>query len=261
MMKKILSACPDLKESLLLLLLFVAGQFAASLMSAMPMYLTYVVAYIPPLVYLYILGTGRGDGGAAAVRPSGLRPGRQAAAVAVAVPVELAVIVLAGAATSWIETPQWYTELFRSMMQTGLLSTAVTVCVLAPVMEEFLFRRIVLCSLARRMSGWKALLLSSLMFAAAHFNLWQALPAFILGCLLGWICLRTGNWWASVLLHALNNSLTIAVSVFFGPDVALTPLSQVMTPGLYYLLVILSAVVAAAGIWLIYRITRTTIQS
>ena len=76
MMKKILSACPDLKESLLLLLLFVAGQFAASLMSAMPMYLTYVVAYIPPLVYLYILGTGRGDGGAAAVRPSGQRPGR-----------------------------------------------------------------------------------------------------------------------------------------------------------------------------------------
>lgn len=260
MMKKILSACPDLKESLLLLLLFVAGQAAASLLYALPMYLTYLIAYIPPLVYLYIMGARR-PGRSDVEQSSGLRPGRQAAAVAVAVPVELAVIVLAGAATSWIETPQWYTELFRSMMQTGLLSTAVTVCVLAPVMEEFLFRRIVLCSLARKMSGWKALLLSSLMFAAAHFNLWQALPAFILGCLLGWICLRTGNWWASVLLHALNNSLTIAVSVFFGPDVALTPLSQVMTPGLYYLLVILSAVVAAAGIWLIYRITRTTIQS
>ena len=259
-MKKILSACPDLKESLLLLLLFVAGQFAASLLYALPMYLTYLIAYIPPLVYLYIMWARR-PGRSDVEQSSGLRPGRQAAAVAVAVPVELAVIVLAGAATSWIETPQWYTDLFKSMIQTGLLSTAVTVCVLAPVMEEFLFRRIVLCSLARKMSGWKALLLSSLMFAAAHFNLWQALPAFILGCLLGWICLRTGNWWASVLLHALNNSLTIAVSVFFGPDVALTPLSQVMTPGLYYLLVILSAVVAAAGIWLIYRITRTTIQS
>lgn len=259
-MKKILSACPDLKESLLLLLLFVAGQAAASLLYALPMYLTYLIAYIPPLVYLYIMGTRR-PGRSDVEQSSGLRPGRQAAAVAVAVPVELAVIVLAGAATSWIETPQWYTDLFKSMMQTGLLSTAVTVCVLAPVMEEFLFRRIVLCSLARKMGGWKALLLSSLMFAAAHFNLWQALPAFILGCLLGWVCLRTGNWWASVLLHALNNSLTIAVSVFFGPEVALTPLSQVMTPGLYYLLVILSAVVAAAGIWLIYRITRTTIQS
>lgn len=260
MMKKILSACPDMKESLLLLLLFVAGQAAASLLYALPMYLTYLIAYIPPLVYLYIMGARR-PGRSDVERSSGLRPWRKAVAVAVAVPVELAVIVLAGAATSWIETPQWYAELFRSMMQTGLLSTAVTVCVLAPVMEEFLFRRIVLCSLARKMSGWKALLLSSLMFAAAHFNLWQALPAFILGCLLGWICLRTGNWWASVLLHAFNNILTIAVSVFFGPDVALTPLSQVMAPGLYYLLVILSAVVAAAGIWLIYRITRTTIQS
>ena len=119
----------------------------------------------------------------------------------------------------------------------------------APLLEELLFRRVILSGLLRRMRVWKAVAWSSLLFAVAHLNPWQAVPAFAMGCLFGWIYARTESYWTTVVLHFVNNALTIAVVAFMGPDAAMGSLEQLVGARAYWPVVALSAVVTVAGIW------------
>ena len=91
--------------------------------------------------------------------------------------------------------------------------------------------------------------MSSLLFAVAHLNPWQAVPAFAMGCLFGWIYARTESYWTTVILHFVNNALTIAVVAFMGPDAAMGSLEQLVGARAYWPVVALSAVVTVAGIW------------
>jgi uncharacterized protein len=80
------------------------------------------------------------------------------------------------------------------------------VAVLAPVFEETLFRGFFLTSLTRYFPTWSAIALSGSLFAIAHLNAADILPLTVLGMVLGYIYLRSGNLLASMLLHGIWNS-------------------------------------------------------
>lgn len=248
MMKNLLNAGPSLWESCLILLLLVIGQLAVSFLGMLPMPLIYSLAYVFPLIYIFRLGAVRDGGAPSVVMEASGRAGVWLM-LPVAVLVELSLVVLLGVATSWMETPQWYDDMFRNMYGTELIGSAVTVCVAAPLLEELLFRRVILSGLLRRMRVWKAVAWSSLLFAVAHLNPWQAVPAFAMGCLFGWIYARTECYWTTVVLHFVNNALTIAVVAFMGPDAAMGSLEQLVGARAYWPVVTLSAVVTVSGIW------------
>ena len=228
-MKNLLNAGPSLWESCLILLLLVIGQLAVSFLGMLPMPLIYSLAYVFPLIYIFRLGAVRDGGAPSVVMGTSGRAGAWLM-LPVAVLVELSLVVLLGVATSWMQTPQWYDDMLRNMYGAELIGSAVTVCVAAPLLEELLFRRVILSGLLRRMRVWKAVAWSSLLFAVAHLNPWQAVPAFAMGCLFGWIYARTESYWTTVVLHFVNNALTIAVVAFMGPDAAMGSLEQLVGP-------------------------------
>ncbi|HEY1588358.1 MAG TPA: type II CAAX endopeptidase family protein [Rhodanobacter sp.] len=84
-----------------------------------------------------------------------------------------------------------------------------------PVVEELLFRGVLLSALWQRWrTGW-AVALSSLMFALVHLPglqwQWFALPDLLLLALaLAWLRLRSGSIWPGVLAHGVHNLLTVA---------------------------------------------------
>ncbi len=80
------------------------------------------------------------------------------------------------------------------------------VAVLAPVFEETLFRGFFLTSLTRYFPTWSAIALSGSLFAIAHLNVADILPLSVLGMVLGYVYLRSGNLLASMLLHGIWNS-------------------------------------------------------
>lgn len=83
-------------------------------------------------------------------------------------------------------------------------------CVIAPLSEEYLFRRLLLDRL--RPYGDKfALLASALCFGLFHGNVNQLLYAFTVGALFAYVVLRTGCLWQSVLLHALVNFTSVGL--------------------------------------------------
>ncbi|MBD2099925.1 type II CAAX prenyl endopeptidase Rce1 family protein [Leptolyngbya sp. FACHB-261] len=90
------------------------------------------------------------------------------------------------------------------------------VAIAAPVFEELLFRGFLLPSLTRYLPvGW-ALLFSSILFAIAHLNLSDVLPLTVLGCVLGFIYLRSRNLMAPMLLHSCWNSGSFLALLILG---------------------------------------------
>ncbi|MGB3532554.1 MAG: type II CAAX endopeptidase family protein [Microcoleaceae cyanobacterium] len=85
----------------------------------------------------------------------------------------------------------------------------ITASVAAPLFEEIFFRGFLLPSLTRYLPVWGAILLSSLIFAAAHLNISEVIPLTTLGVLLGFVYTRSRNLLSSILLHGLWNSGTL----------------------------------------------------
>jgi uncharacterized protein len=85
----------------------------------------------------------------------------------------------------------------------------VTAAIAAPFFEEILFRGFLLPSLTRYVPVWAAILISSLLFAAAHLSLSEILPLTALGIVLGVVYTRSRNLFAPMLLHSLWNSGTL----------------------------------------------------
>ena len=89
--------------------------------------------------------------------------------------------------------------------------------VIAPLLEELLFRGILLNGLLRAYAPWVAIAQSALLFGLIHFNPPQCLSAGLLGLLLGWLYYRTRSLGLCIALHVLNNGLGFA-GIYLLPD-------------------------------------------
>ena len=85
----------------------------------------------------------------------------------------------------------------------------ISLTVLPSILEELLFRGVIMQSLRRFGDGF-ALIVSSILFGIIHLNLAQAIPAFLSGLLIGYFVLRTGSIWTGIIIHFVNNSIAAA---------------------------------------------------
>lgn len=83
----------------------------------------------------------------------------------------------------------------------------VSSCVVPALVEEFLYRGVILRALMRFGTGF-AIVMSALLFALMHGNLSQIVFAFPLGLLFALLVVRTGNLWITIIVHFLNNLLS-----------------------------------------------------
>ncbi len=86
--------------------------------------------------------------------------------------------------------------------------------IVAPVTEELLFRGWIYTGLRFHWGLWPALLTTSALFAGAHYESTHlyALAVFPIGLALGIIRERTGSIKASILFHAANNFVALALA-------------------------------------------------
>jgi len=86
--------------------------------------------------------------------------------------------------------------------------------VLAPVVEEILFRGVVFGFLRQVFRGSVAYWASALAFAAIHMNLLTFVPLVFIGLVLAWVYERTGRLVAAMLTHALFNAVNFTLLSF-----------------------------------------------
>jgi ABC-type transport system involved in Fe-S cluster assembly, permease and ATPase components len=77
------------------------------------------------------------------------------------------------------------------------------------IVEELIFRGVIMHGLMRNYSKSTAIFASALMFALFHLNPWQFPATFILGLLLGLLMVRTNNIILCIIGHAINNGLVL----------------------------------------------------
>ena len=104
---------------------------------------------------------------------------------------------------AWLES---YAEASAALAQTGLITVIATV-VIAPIVEEVIFRGLMLSRLRRAMPGWLAVVISALVFGICHGQIIWMVYAFVLGLIFGFLDLGARSIWPSLAAHLLFNGI------------------------------------------------------
>lgn len=96
-----------------------------------------------------------------------------------------------------------------SLIKQDKIGMLLLVGIIAPILEEILFRGIIQQGLINKgMPPYTAIILSALIFGIVHANPWQFIGASMLGLVLGWAYYQTQTIVLPILLHALNNLIS-----------------------------------------------------
>ncbi len=91
-----------------------------------------------------------------------------------------------------------------------LAASVLGTVVLAPIWEELLYRGLLQSMLRKHLGAWPAVLVSSALFAATHWNQPQAIPSLlVLAVVMGYCYERTGRLFSPILIHALFNAANL----------------------------------------------------
>lgn len=145
-----------------------------------------------------------------------------------------------------IPAPTWFWELFNKIFDSdfGWWGAFFKVAIVAPIVEELIFRGLILQGFRRNYNGFVAVFMSALIFALFHLNPWQLPTTFILGLLLGWVMLRTNNILLAILGHSINNALVL-LTITYWDTIQSHPLYLMEKKDFYFinaLVVLISAV-------------------
>ncbi len=138
-------------------------------------------------------------------------------------------------------------------------------CITPAVCEELLFRGVIL-------SGFKnygkkiAVVISALIFMLMHGNAEQTVHQFIIGLVLGYIFIETGNLWIGVLIHFFNNFIAVTELYIYSKlpveeiaDSASSAATETVTSPWLSLFVslIIAIIFAAIGYFIIKRLIKS----
>lgn len=148
----------------------------------------------------------------------------------------------------------WEEQAFSNMVAESV-GAVVATCVLAPILEEMLFRGVLLRAFLGQQPRWAAISASALFFGFAHLNIYQFALAFFLGLLLGWLYERSRSLIPCIALHAaLNASIVIFAEGASNQKDASSEVSLLAWFG--------ALVAAIVGAWLLRRLlVKTPVQS
>ena len=149
-------------------------------------------------------------------------------AVAVVIGVLAAGMILEAVNQHLPDTKGSIMEMMEEMMEGPLWANLLTMCIMAPILEEWMCRGVILRGLLnyehkfpategerkRGMSPALAIVISAIFFAAIHGNVWQGVTAFAIGCLFGYVYYKTGSLKLTILMHCANNTFAVLTGKF-----------------------------------------------
>ena len=114
-----------------------------------------------------------------------------------------------------IEMPESFIEF---MLAEPILLGFISVVVVAPIIEEFLFRGFLYSQLRRSfLKDWGSVAVSSLVWTAIHFQYEVGILffLFLFGLFLGYFRIKYNSLLIPVALHALNNLIAFILTIYF----------------------------------------------
>ncbi len=110
-----------------------------------------------------------------------------------------------------IEMQDQINKIIAAIPKTSINVTfgVLVIAVLAPILEEVLFRGLLQTSLSRHMPAAAAIGLSAFLFAVVHGQPYAILPLMLLGAVFGYLYYKTGSLRVNIALHVINNGAAL----------------------------------------------------
>ena len=219
---------PDVREMFILLALLLAGAFLGGLVQfpflailgreagmEYAMLVSYPLMFIPPMLYASVKSRNN------SFTKNGLlldnrhfSPLGGALCALLVILATLSAAFCSDAILAYMpEMPSWLEEALSSMTQGTLWVNFLCVSIFALFFEEWLCRGMILRGLlGNKVKPVWAIVISAVFFAFIHLNPWQAIPAFLLGCLFGYVYYKTGSLKLTMLMHFANNTFSLVMS-------------------------------------------------
>jgi membrane protease YdiL (CAAX protease family) len=137
-------------------------------------------------------------------------------------------------------TLKMFADAFKDASPGMLLLGVLVIGVGAGICEETFFRGYFQTRVVARWGRWPGILLTAACFALVHLDLAQGLFALSIGIFLGWLTERAGSIRPAMVVHAVNNSVSILLSA--GGDPSET------SPVMSWTLILASLVLSVAGV-------------
>jgi hypothetical protein len=128
--------------------------------------------------------------------------------------------------------PEFMAEIFRDLIKHNAFSMAMVV-IFAPILEEVIFRGIILKGFLKNYSPTKAIIWSAVLFGLVHMNPWQFMSATGIGLVMGWLYWKTDSIIPGIILHFVNNLSASLIYLFMG-DMELTSREWINNDNIYF---------------------------
>lgn len=155
-----------------------------------------------------------------------------------------------------IPMPEFWLNNFQSMIGQEVpywLAFYATV-IQAPIVEEVLFRGIILGGLLAYKSKYQAAIWSVILFFIHYLNPWQFPLTFTLGLVLVWWFIQTGSLLPCLLGHALNNFLAVTLARLGIPGFGKISEALIFLP---WWVDVCALLLAAMGLWWFYQVAKS----
>jgi membrane protease YdiL (CAAX protease family) len=117
-----------------------------------------------------------------------------------------------------LPTPEFIEKIFMEIAGPNSIFSFISIVIAAPILEELIFRGIILDGLLKKYSPVKSIMISSFLFGIVHLNPWQFIGAMIIGIFSGWIYYKTGKLSLSIIIHMVNNGLAFLGVALTNPE-------------------------------------------
>ena len=151
--------------------------------------------------------------------------------------------------------PRWFMELFARLFDSdfGVWSGVLRVVIIAPVVEELIFRGV----LQRIFTEWTknihwGILIAAILFSGMHMQFYGFVPRLILGVLFGYLFYWSRSIWVPITAHFVNNTAAVLVYYFY-PDSKSEEIENFGATEGTYVFLFVSAIIVGYLLWRFYK--------
>ena len=139
-------------------------------------------------------------------------------------------------------------EMFKFLTGGNVILGFLAIVVIGPLMEELLFRGLILYELDKHINTYIAIIIQAVLFGLVHLNFYQLTYTVLIGIILGLAYVWLKSIWAPIIIHVVNNGLSFALTTFSNVDD-----SAVDFTGVIYALWLFSMCMVVCMMVLIYK--------
>ncbi len=162
---------------------------------------------------------------------------------------------LSGPLSSLIPMPDIIKDMFLELAGYNDIYSFLAIVIAAPILEELIFRGVILKGMLKNYSPMKAIIWSSILFGVLHLNPWQFVSAMVVGSFSGWVFYRTQNIFYSIFIHFANNGFAFLSMQFYSPEEMMSDDASSLYGGMsnYLYIIFIALIISYFGIKLLNK--------